>query len=63
MAKKLLPDDLWAEIARLMPVDPPRPKSRRPRVEARETLIGILFALYTGVPWGDCLTGLPAVRA
>lgn len=51
MTKKLLPDDLWVEIARLMPADPPRPKGGRPRVEAREALIGILFVLYTGIPW------------
>lgn len=51
MAKKLLPDDLWAEIGPLMPTNPQRPKGGRPRVEAREALIGILFVLYTGIPW------------
>ena len=29
MAKKLLPDDLWALIAPLIPPDPPRPIIRK----------------------------------
>lgn len=51
MAKKLLPDELWAEIAPLLPVERARPKGGRPPVEARDALIGILFVLYTAVPW------------
>lgn len=51
MAKKLLPDDLWAEIAPLLPVERARPKGGRPPVEARDALLGILFVLYTAVPW------------
>ena len=51
IAKKLLPDALWAEIAPLFPADAPRPKGGRPRVENREALIGILFVLYTAPPW------------
>ena len=51
MAKKLLPDELWAEIAPLIPADAPRPKGGRPPVDAREALIGILFVLYTAIPW------------
>jgi transposase len=51
MAKKLLPDDLWAEIAPLLPPDRARPKGGRPPVEARDALIGILFVLYTAIPW------------
>ncbi len=51
MAKKLLPDALWAEIAPLMPPDAPRPKGGRPPVAAREALTGILFVLYTAIPW------------
>jgi len=34
-----------------MPPDRPRPKSGRPPVGAREALIGILFVLYTSIPW------------
>ena len=51
MAKKLLSDALWAEIAPLVPPDPPRPKGGRPPVEAREALTGILFVLSTAIPW------------
>ena len=51
MAKKLLPDALWTEIAPLFPAAVPRPKGGRPRVENREALLGILFVLYTGIPW------------
>ena len=51
MAKQLLPDALWAQIAALFPPDPPRPKGGRPPVGSREALIGILFVLYTATPW------------
>ena len=51
MAKKLLPDELWGEIAPLIPPDPPRPKGGRPPVPARDALTGIVFVLYTGIPW------------
>ena len=51
MVKKLLPDDLWAEIAPLMPVPAACPQGGRPPVAARAALIGILFVLYTGIPW------------
>lgn len=51
MAKKLLPDALWDEITPLFPPDPPRPKGGRLSVGSREALIGILFFLYTAIPW------------
>ena len=51
MAKTLLPDALWAEIAPLFPLAAPRPKGGRPRVGDREALIGVLFVLYTAIPW------------
>lgn len=51
MAKQLLPDALWAEIAPLFPPDPAGPKGGRPRVGSREALVGILFVLYTAIPW------------
>lgn len=51
MAKQRLPDDLWAQIAPLMPVPAARLKGGRPPVAARDPLIGILFVLYTGIPW------------
>lgn len=51
MAKKLLPDALWAEIAPLIPPERARPKGGRPPVPARDALLGILFVLATGIPW------------
>ena len=51
MARKFLPDALWAAIAPLFPADAPRPKGGQPRVENREALIGILFVLDTAIPW------------
>lgn len=51
MAKKLLPDELTAEITPLVPADRPRPKGGRPPVGARDALGGILFVLYTAIPW------------
>lgn len=51
MAKPLLPDALWAEIAPELPPEPPKPKGGRPRVPDRACLTGILFVLRSGVPW------------
>ena len=51
MAKLLVPDDLWAVIAPLLPVERPRPKGGRPPVPNRAALTGILFVLKTGLPW------------
>jgi transposase len=51
MAKPLLPDALWAEIAPLLPPEPPKPKGGRPRIPDRACLTGILFVLRSGLPW------------
>lgn len=51
MAKPLLPDDLWEQIAPLLPERPPRPKGGRPPVDDRQALTGIIFVLKTGIPW------------
>ena len=51
MAKELLPDALWAQIAPLLPPEPLKPKGGRPRVSDRAALTGILFVLKTGIPW------------
>ena len=51
MAKPLLPDELWDEIAPLLPPDPPHPKGGRPFIPARAVLTGIIFVLRTGIPW------------
>ena len=51
MAKPLLPDGLWAEVAPLLPPEPPKPKGGRPRVPDRACLTGIIFVLKSGIPW------------
>ena len=50
-AKKLLPDELWAEIAPLIQPERARPEGGRPLVSARDALLGILSVLATGIPW------------
>lgn len=51
MSKPLLPDDLWAIVAPLLPPEPPKPQGGRPRVPDRAALTGILFVLKSGIPW------------
>lgn len=51
MAKLLVPDDLWAAIAPLLPPEPAKPKGGRPRLSDRAALTGILFVLKSGLPW------------
>lgn len=51
MARELLPDALWAEIEPLLPKERPKPKGGRPRLPDRAALTGILFVLYSGIPW------------
>src|SRR3954467_15171237 len=53
MAKPLVPDDLWAAIAPLLPPVRPKPKGGRPAVPNRAALTGIIFVLKTGIPWED----------
>lgn len=53
MARKLLPDDLWAVIEPILPKHAPSPKGGRPRLDDRKALTGILFVLKTGLPWED----------
>ncbi len=51
MAKPLLPDRLWQEIAPLLPPERPKPTGGRPRIPDRAALTGIIFVLKTGIPW------------
>ncbi|AWB26105.1 MULTISPECIES: IS5 family transposase [Methylobacterium] len=51
MARPLLPDGLWAEIAPLLPPERAKPKGGRPRTSDRAALTGILFVLRSGAPW------------
>jgi transposase len=48
----IVPDDLWARIEPLLPVVPRRADHPgRRRLDDRKVLCGILFVLYTGIPW------------
>jgi transposase len=51
MAKPLVTDELWQVIEPLLPIEPPKPKGGRPRLDNRAVLTGILFVLKTGIPW------------
>ena len=50
MARALVGDDLWSEVALLLPPPRPRPKGGRPPVDDRKALAGILFVLKSGIP-------------
>ena len=48
----IVPDDLRARIEPLLPVIARRPDHPgRRRLDDRKVLCGILFVLYTGIPW------------
>jgi transposase len=51
MRRPLVPDELWAVVAPLLPPEPPKPKGGRPRVDDHAALTGILFVLRSGIPW------------
>ena len=51
MAELLVPDDLWAAVAPLLPPEPAKPKGDRPRLADRAALTGILFVRKSGLPW------------
>ena len=51
MAKELVTDELWEVIEPLLPEEPPKPHGRRPRIDDRAALTGILFVLKSGIPW------------
>lgn len=49
--RPLVDDELWHQIAPLLPLERPKPKGGRPRVPDRAALTGILFVLYSGIAW------------
>ena len=51
MAKPVVPDDLWAVVAPLLPPERPKPQGGRPRLPDRAALTGIVFVLTTGTAW------------
>jgi len=47
-----IPDDVWAEVVPLLPhVVRARRNPGRRRLDDRKALSGVLFVLYTGLPW------------
>lgn len=46
-----VPDDLWEEIEKLLPPNPPREAGGRPRTSDRLILDAILYVLWAGCPW------------
>jgi len=49
---RIVPDELWDRIEPLLPVVPRRADHPgRKRLDDRKVLSGILFVLYTGIPW------------
>jgi transposase len=58
--ENLVPDSLWARVAPLLPVRPPR-RHRFPGrlpVDDRAALAGIVFVLKTGITWNQLPTEL-----
>jgi transposase len=53
MAGKLLPDELWDEIAPLFPAHVQSPEGGRRPKGNRVVLTAILFVLKTGIAWED----------
>lgn len=53
MAGKLLPDELWNEIAPLFPKHVQSPEGGRHPKDNRVVLTAILFVLKTGIGWED----------
>jgi transposase len=48
----IVPDELWARIEPLLPrVERRTHHPGRRRLDDRKVLSGILFVLYTGIPW------------
>jgi transposase len=46
-----VPDALWKQVERLLPVPPARPWCGRPRVPDRVVLAAIIYRLRTGCQW------------
>ena len=51
MSKELVPDDLWSEVASLIPRHPEHPKGGNAWADDRLCLRGIVFVLRSGIPW------------
>src|SRR3712207_4158467 len=51
MSKELITDELWKIVEPLLPLELPKPKGGRPRIDERAALTGIVFVLKSGIPW------------
>ncbi len=52
MGKELVSDELWETIEPLLPLELPKPRGGRPRLDVRAALTGsIVFVLKSGIPW------------
>lgn len=51
MKRELIGDRMWAALAPLLPQAKPSALGGRPRVDDRAAFNGILFILFTGIPW------------
>jgi transposase len=51
MSKELVTDELWEIVEPLLPLELPKPKGGRPRIDDRAALTGIVFVLKSGIPW------------
>lgn len=47
----LVSDELWSEVAPLLPAAKPKPNGGRPPVSDRACLAGIIFVLRSGIAW------------
>ncbi|WP_185921958.1 transposase [Streptomyces sp. WAC06614] len=54
-------DELWARIEPLLPAWPERSPGPRP-VDDQRCLQGILFVLYTGIPWQQAVAARVGLR-
>jgi transposase len=52
MREALVIEELWEVIGPWLPAETPKPKGGRPRVPNRAVLVGIVYVLKSGVPWG-----------